>query len=171
MAERQKGRTCGGCTACCKPFTIPEIDKLDGGWCVHSIKGKGCGIYETHPAVCRRFECLWLYGYDDEENRPDKAGFFVANYEPIILHGLEIPHFIFYETYPGGLDGDHVVELTQLRVENMDIVSSMRMTGPTTYERNTRFSGTYSREDAALIMAALQNKESKPDTMPKREDG
>lgn len=54
------GRSCGGCTLCCKIFGIPEIDKPRFQWCGHCAIGEGCRIYETRPATCRAFVCGWL---------------------------------------------------------------------------------------------------------------
>lgn len=51
---------CGTCTACCKVFAIPEIEKPAGDWCKHCAVGSGCKIYEARPPMCRQFECLWL---------------------------------------------------------------------------------------------------------------
>jgi hypothetical protein len=54
------GRSCGGCTLCCKILGVPEIEKPRGSWCTHCIKGVGCRIYETRPEGCRIFLCGWL---------------------------------------------------------------------------------------------------------------
>lgn len=54
-------RDCGACTACCKDLTVesPEFSKPPGILCVHCVAGKGCGIYETRPPVCRVWYCGW----------------------------------------------------------------------------------------------------------------
>lgn len=54
------GRSCDGCTLCCKIFEIPEIAKPRHVWCGHCDVGKGCKIYETRPATCRDFHCGYL---------------------------------------------------------------------------------------------------------------
>ena len=51
---------CGSCTACCRVFAIPQIEKQAGDWCQHCDVGVGCKIYETRPKICVDFACLWL---------------------------------------------------------------------------------------------------------------
>jgi hypothetical protein len=54
-------RTCDGCTLCCKVMRVDEpLNKPMNQWCVHCVQGKGCGIHETRPPVCRNFHCVWL---------------------------------------------------------------------------------------------------------------
>ena len=72
---------CGGCTACCRVFEIPELKKPAGTWCQHCAIGKGCKIYDDRPQMCVEFECLWLLSQKREdprehlppELRPDKS--------------------------------------------------------------------------------------------------
>ncbi len=54
------GRTCGGCTMCCKLLGVVELDKPMGVWCAHALKGSGCAIYEQRPQTCRTYDCFWL---------------------------------------------------------------------------------------------------------------
>jgi hypothetical protein len=54
------GRSCGGCTLCCKVMDVPEINKPRGAWCPHCIRGTGCRIYADRPSGCRSFLCGWL---------------------------------------------------------------------------------------------------------------
>jgi len=58
--EPLPGRSCGGCTLCCKVVDVPEIDKPRGVWCTHCIRGTGCRIYAARPSGCRTFLCGWL---------------------------------------------------------------------------------------------------------------
>ena len=51
---------CGTCTACCRVFAIPEMNKPAGKWCEQCDVGKGCKIYETRPSRCVDYECVWL---------------------------------------------------------------------------------------------------------------
>lgn len=45
--------------------------------------GEGCSIYESRPARCRDFHCLWLGDEDlDEHWRPDRAGFVLSDPAP-----------------------------------------------------------------------------------------
>jgi len=53
-------RTCGDCTLCCKVMAIEALAKPAGRWCRHCKPGHGCLVYETRPAECRAFNCLWL---------------------------------------------------------------------------------------------------------------
>ncbi len=55
-----QGRSCAGCTLCCKLPAIPEIAKPAQTWCKDCVIGTGCGIYETRPGTCRKFECVYL---------------------------------------------------------------------------------------------------------------
>jgi hypothetical protein len=70
---------CGTCTACCRIFSISELNKPAGKWCTHCDIGKGCRIYKDRPVTCVTFKCLWLYSQDEgndpfpEELRPDKC--------------------------------------------------------------------------------------------------
>ncbi len=72
--------SCGSCNACCRSFEIPVLNKPAGVWCPHVVLGKGCGIYETRPGICRKFQCLWLMSHTDQQKtpmpmaiRPDKS--------------------------------------------------------------------------------------------------
>jgi uncharacterized protein len=65
---------CGTCTLCCKIMGVSELDKPANVWCQHCAKGKGCTIYETRPASCRIFDCLWL----QSQQRPEAERFIPA---------------------------------------------------------------------------------------------
>lgn len=54
------GRSCAGCTLCCKLMAVRELNKQRDAWCPHCDKKKGCGIYETRPLTCRQFYCAWM---------------------------------------------------------------------------------------------------------------
>jgi hypothetical protein len=61
---------------CCKLLPIEELEKPAGLWCRHAITGKGCGIYENRPPVCRSFNCQWMLDSTlGPEWKPDKAKF------------------------------------------------------------------------------------------------
>lgn len=60
---------CGECSACCRAFNIPKLNKPAGKWCDHCIIGKSCDIYETRPQVCVEFECFWL---QSQKRRPEE---------------------------------------------------------------------------------------------------
>jgi hypothetical protein len=59
---------------CCKVMGVVELEKEPGVWCQHCQIGKGCGVYETRPATCREYECIWLQHADlPDELRPDRC--------------------------------------------------------------------------------------------------
>ncbi|HEX7945750.1 MAG TPA: YkgJ family cysteine cluster protein [Phenylobacterium sp.] len=65
---------------CCKLLRIEELQKLPGDWCVHVLRGKGCGIYESRPAPCRSFLCYWMLQPKlDDAWRPDRCGFLLRD--------------------------------------------------------------------------------------------
>jgi hypothetical protein len=71
------GRECGTCTACCKELAILDdgMRKLPGMLCQHCSVGKGCGIYESRPTVCRTYHCLWRsLPQMSDAWRPDQSG-------------------------------------------------------------------------------------------------
>lgn len=73
-----KGRSCGGCTACCISLDIPELGKKAGVPCEYATEN-GCSIYERtriEPqfSACRSFRCLWLQGWGEQQERPDRSG-------------------------------------------------------------------------------------------------
>lgn len=89
--EVKLGRECGECTACCVHFAIAEVNKpmqepcpklkddLNG---THGCHGKeNCTIHDTRPERCKEYICAWLYGYGEEEDRPDKSGIMIDNIE------------------------------------------------------------------------------------------
>ena len=70
------GKSCGECGMCCKLLAIAAIEKPADRWCPNFKRGCGCGIYESRPAACAGFECLWLESEKlDDRWRPDKARF------------------------------------------------------------------------------------------------
>ena len=72
------GNSCGNCTVCCMALRVIELDKEAGRYCGHCLRGKGCGIYETRPEICRAFLCGWmLVPQLDEAWRPDKSGILI----------------------------------------------------------------------------------------------
>jgi hypothetical protein len=74
-------RSCGSCTLCCKLFPVPELTKPSGRWCQHIAQGKGCGIHETRPKVCRSFWCQWIENPDlGPEWKPEISKFVLSIY-------------------------------------------------------------------------------------------
>lgn len=67
-------KSCGSCTLCCRVLAVDELGKPGGVRCGHLAKGGGCGIYETRPASCRSFECVWLMDPEMPHRfRPDQT--------------------------------------------------------------------------------------------------
>jgi hypothetical protein len=54
------GRSCAGCTLCCKVLGIPELTKPRGIVCGYCAWGTGCRIYERRPGACADFDCSYL---------------------------------------------------------------------------------------------------------------
>jgi hypothetical protein len=69
-------RACGDCIACCllPAIDTPELKKPERQLCPHCT-GKGCGVYDARPAVCRTFNCAWKrIASMPPETRPDRLG-------------------------------------------------------------------------------------------------
>ena len=54
------GRSCKGCTLCCKVLAISELEKPRATWCKHCDVKAGCKIHGTHPSECKGFYCGYL---------------------------------------------------------------------------------------------------------------
>ena len=81
LASDQVARSCGTCTLCCKLFPVPDLGKSAGKWCQHIVQGRGCGIHETRPDVCRAFFCQWIYNEAlGPEWKPEAARFVMSIY-------------------------------------------------------------------------------------------
>lgn len=92
---------CGSCTACCRVFDIPQLEKPAGAWCQHCDIGKGCKIYEARPQPCVEFECLWLISQKREDKReqlpaslrPDRCKVvFAPSTDETVMAALTMPH-------------------------------------------------------------------------------
>ena len=55
-----EGRSCEGCTMCCKLLKIGALDKPRLKWCPHCDIGTGCKIYDDRPFECRIFDCGYV---------------------------------------------------------------------------------------------------------------
>jgi hypothetical protein len=44
---------------CCKVFSVQDLNKPAGQWCVHVVAPAGCGNYDNRPQPCREFFCSW----------------------------------------------------------------------------------------------------------------
>jgi hypothetical protein len=83
---------------CCKTLTIKELEKPPGVWCRHAVTGKGCGIYESRPPVCRSFHCHWMLNpHLGTEWKPERAKFVLYGNAPHgdqqVIHVAVDPNF------------------------------------------------------------------------------
>ena len=60
MVQIVDGRSCKGCTLCCKVLAVSELEKPRATWCTHCDVKSGCKIHGAHPAECRDFHCGYL---------------------------------------------------------------------------------------------------------------
>jgi hypothetical protein len=60
MGQVVEGRSCKGCTLCCKVLGVAELEKPRATWCKHCDVKAGCKIHGAHPAECRDFHCGYL---------------------------------------------------------------------------------------------------------------
>jgi len=73
------GRSCGVCSLCCKLLPVAELGKPAAQWCVHAVRGGGCGNYADRPATCRQFFCAWRRDPSlGAEWKPDLARFVLS---------------------------------------------------------------------------------------------
>jgi hypothetical protein len=74
-----EGRSCDGCTMCCKLLSVDELEKPRYEWCVHCEIGVGCKIYEERPLSCRHFYCGYvLHAEFGEHWNPTKSKMVIA---------------------------------------------------------------------------------------------
>ncbi len=71
--DGENNRTCGACRACCAALEVPALRLPAFTPCPHECE-RGCGIYASRPACCRDYQCLWLQGHLDDQDRPDRLG-------------------------------------------------------------------------------------------------
>src|SRR5262245_37397574 len=57
QASLVPGRSCDGCTLCCKLLPVEALNKPRTVLCSHCTSGVGCGIYEQRPSECQDFYC------------------------------------------------------------------------------------------------------------------
>jgi hypothetical protein len=71
-------RYCGGCVECCRTMAVtdvPEGPKPRNVLCRHADGLAGqCRIYDARPRSCRDYRCLWLEGFAELADRPDRSG-------------------------------------------------------------------------------------------------
>ena len=65
---------------CCKVLDVPELEKPANHWCPHVVKGRGCGIHETRPAICRGYQCRWTLDETlGDAWKPDRCKFILSS--------------------------------------------------------------------------------------------
>jgi hypothetical protein len=104
------GRACDACTACCFTHAVIAIGKPGSEWCPHCEIGKGCRIYSDRPEQCREFSCLWLQGWADEQDRPDRLKIVLGGIA-VNVAGRSVRLVQFIETAMGAVDQVHVAQL------------------------------------------------------------
>lgn len=84
------GRSCAGCTLCCKLLSIAALDKPRARWCKHCDPGRGCKIYDDRPNACQNFYCTFLLDDRIGEHWKPSSSKMVLTYEPdqnrIVIH-------------------------------------------------------------------------------------
>ena len=84
------GRSCEGCTICCKLFAVEQLAKPPVTWCQHCKIGVGCGSYEDRPLECQQFFCEYLLDPSlDESWKPSRSRIVVVRQElegEILVH-------------------------------------------------------------------------------------
>jgi hypothetical protein len=80
LTQPAPGKSCGGCTLCCKVLKITTLNKPHGTWCSHCQPGVGCRVYDDRPEECRTFLCGWLVNSQlGPQWKPDKSRLIVTN--------------------------------------------------------------------------------------------
>lgn len=151
------GRSCGECTACCLPFAVPEVGKVDASWCPQCTIGKGCNIYPTRPYACREFTCVWLNGKGEESDRPDRLGV-MMDIQDQRIGDKEIGIFHLWEIRPGALNQSRVVQVAKSVEEQGFVVASHKRLSNTQYEKILRIPKGLLSEAETLMFYSLQLK-------------
>jgi hypothetical protein len=84
------GRSCSGCTMCCKLPSIPELNKPRFAWCQHCDPAKGCKSYDVRPQTCRNFYCGYLTNPQlSDDWKPSKSKLMItvdADTKRLVVH-------------------------------------------------------------------------------------
>jgi hypothetical protein len=134
MSEPINGRSCGGCTACCKTYRIGPLKKPAGVWCKECAIGVGCRIYESRPEECRGFQCLWLVTDYPESDRPDRLKV-VLDFIEESVEGRILPLVRMWEVSPGALNKPRAKQITEI-LKNGNYVVVHRALQPSGGYRN-----------------------------------
>lgn len=131
--QRDVGRVCGECNACCKPFLVLEVGKNDSGWCPRCDLGRGCRIYPDRPLECRQFTCMWLNGIGDEHFRPDRLGV-MMDVKDIKLGDRVVGELHFWEMRTGAFDQDLIQQTAEANKDAGFILVCHYILTETTYD-------------------------------------
>ncbi len=126
-------RVCGECNACCKPFTIEEVGKHDGGWCSKCDIGHGCTIYNDRPLACRQFTCAWLNGLGNDNLRPDRFGIMIL-VENFMLGTRRVDIVYLWETIPGTIELPIIQKMIEDNKNVGNVVQYSCMVGDSSYQ-------------------------------------
>jgi hypothetical protein len=151
MQQRPSNRSCGPCTACCKPFAVPEVGKSDSDWCSHCTLTKGCEIYEIRPFACSEYSCVWLAGKGDETDRPDILGV-MMDVEDGTISTKTFGYFHFHEIVRGKLHQPRIDFLVKsiLRQGFVVVIHEIMLNGR--YWKSLRIPGdSFTTEEAREI--------------------
>jgi len=110
---------CGTCVACCRVYSIPELDKKVGEWCQHCDVGVGCKIYEARPTVCRTYECMWLLSQHREDVRERMAAELRPDRCKVVIGAATDPSIITFDALPGYYDAWRKVPGIARIIKNM----------------------------------------------------
>jgi hypothetical protein len=113
MSAAVDGRRCDACTACCFTHAVAAIEKPNSEWCPHCEIGTGCRIYFTRPEQCREFSCLWLQGWGDVQDRPDRLKVVMGGID-VDVAGRRVRLVQLIETAAGAIDQAPVTQLIGL---------------------------------------------------------
>lgn len=106
--EPISGRSCESCTACCSfaPIRTEQLRKPANTLCPHCVAGKGCGVYEVRPQVCRGFYCGYFFLEElGPEWHPSRSGVVIRsesfNHDTITLLIQDLTPFLVSEDFAG----------------------------------------------------------------------
>ncbi len=146
MIKRTRDRDCGDCIVCCVYQGIKELDKGAMVHCPHvrlpgptkknqvyytgvSTNGN-CKIdnSDSRPECCSGYKCLWLMGFGNEDDRPDK-----------VLMLFDYTHRIENAAEGKPLkDGQEETEVGRQVIDRMSVTSGKPVVVTTFYERRIK---------------------------------
>ena len=158
--ELERGRECGDCSACCVAPSINRLNKpahtpcsrLVGG----ELSGGRCSRYRDRPNVCKGFQCGWLVGLGEEQDRPDKSGF-IMNYTIPLPHRGAQPHIRFICLDPNVNSNETIPRAVAKRLKKMfkrfGVVFSLQL------EEKGKLAAISEKESSADLMAHYKERE------------